>query len=105
MKESNSGDDQPRLAARQAQQPQPAARDEIGGWSEQATPNASAENNESLTAETPSPLAVKDNDPKSPLDEARFTAGVVKLYEAVLKEPIPEEMLRLISQIGKQERQ
>ncbi len=37
-------------------------------------------------------------------DEARFTAGVVKLYEALLKEPIPEEMLRLVDQLGKQER-
>ncbi|SRR5258706_11804223 len=105
MKESNTGEDQPRLAAQQAQQPQRAAGGEIGGWSEQATPSASAENNETLTAETASPLAVQDNDSKAPLDEARFTAGVVKLYEAVLKEPIPEEMLRLISQIGKQERQ
>jgi hypothetical protein len=39
------------------------------------------------------------------LDEARFTAGVVKLYEALLKEPIPQEMLRLVGQLDKQERE
>ena len=39
------------------------------------------------------------------LDEARFTAGVVKLYEALLKEPIPQEMLRLVGQLHKQERE
>src|SRR5262249_23751035 len=38
------------------------------------------------------------------LDHARFTAGVVHLYEAVLSEPIPEKMLRLIEEIGNQER-
>ncbi|MGO9459258.1 MAG: hypothetical protein ACLP1W_03880 [Rhodomicrobium sp.] len=37
-------------------------------------------------------------------DEARFTAGIVRFYEAVLKEPIPEKMLRLIDEIAKQER-
>ena len=38
------------------------------------------------------------------LDHARFAAGVISLYEAVLSEPIPERMLRLIEEIGKQER-
>jgi hypothetical protein len=38
------------------------------------------------------------------LDNARFTAGVVGLYEAILSEPIPDKMLRLIEEIGKQER-
>jgi hypothetical protein len=38
------------------------------------------------------------------LDEARFTAGIVQLYETVLKEPIPEKMLRLIAEIAKRER-
>ncbi|MBT3072110.1 hypothetical protein KKP04_14740 [Rhodomicrobium sp. Az07] len=37
-------------------------------------------------------------------DEARFAAGVVKLYEKLLAEPIPEEMLALINKIEKQER-
>jgi hypothetical protein len=38
------------------------------------------------------------------LDHARFTAGIISLYEAVLNEPIPENMFRLIEEIGKQER-
>ena len=38
------------------------------------------------------------------LDHARFTAGIIGLYEAVLSEPIPEKMLRLIEEIGKRER-
>ncbi|MFT4078349.1 hypothetical protein [Rhodomicrobium sp.] len=37
-------------------------------------------------------------------DEARFAAGVVKLYEKLLAEPIPDEMLALINKIEKQER-
>jgi len=40
-------------------------------------------------------------------DEARFTAGIGRVhefYEAVLKEPIPEKMLRLIGEIAKRER-
>jgi len=43
-------------------------------------------------------------DPSLVLDNARFTAGVVKLYEALLREPVPEEMLRLVKEIGEQER-
>lgn len=38
---------------------------------------------------------------RKPFDPARFSAGVVKLYEAVLKEPIPEEMMRLIAELDK----
>jgi hypothetical protein len=38
------------------------------------------------------------------LDHARFTAGIIDLYEAVLSEPVPQRMLRLIEEIGKQER-
>ncbi len=37
-------------------------------------------------------------------DHARFTAGIVSLYAAVLKEPIPDQMLRLIEELGKLER-
>ncbi len=37
-------------------------------------------------------------------DHARFTAGIVSLYAAVLKEPIPDRMLRLIEELGKLER-
>lgn len=37
-------------------------------------------------------------------DDARFTAGVVRFYETILKEPIPEKMLRLIDELAKRER-
>jgi len=37
-------------------------------------------------------------------DEGRFTAGIVQLSEAILKEPIPADMLRLVDQLGKRER-
>jgi hypothetical protein len=37
------------------------------------------------------------------LDHARFKAGIIGLYEAVLSEPIPEKMLRLVEEIGQQE--
>ena len=42
--------------------------------------------------------------PGSTLDEARFTAGIVKFYEAVLNEPIPGNMLGLVEEIAKRER-
>ncbi len=41
--------------------------------------------------------------PDAALD-ARLTAGVVELYTALLKEPIPEEMLRLVEKLSKRER-
>lgn len=41
---------------------------------------------------------------KNGLDEARFTAGIVQFYEAVLKEPVPAKMLRLVEEIAKRER-
>jgi len=41
---------------------------------------------------------------KASLDEARFTAGIVQFYEAVLSEPVPGKMLRLIEEIVKRER-
>jgi hypothetical protein len=41
---------------------------------------------------------------KKGFDEARCTAGIVRFYEAILKEPIPEKMLRLIGEIAKRER-
>lgn len=37
-------------------------------------------------------------------DRARFSAGVVRFYEAVLKEPVPGKMLRLIEEIAMRER-
>jgi hypothetical protein len=78
-----------RLPAQQAQQPQPA----------------SASREESLPREkTLNPQDTGDCPPNPEIDDARFTAGVVKLYEALLKEPIPDRMLRLVEELSKQER-
>jgi hypothetical protein len=44
---------------------------------------------------------------KDGFDEARFTAGIgrfYEFYESILKEPVPEKMLRLIDEIAKRER-
>jgi hypothetical protein len=38
------------------------------------------------------------------LDHARFTAGIIGLYDAVLSEPTLEKMLCLIEEIRKQEK-
>ncbi|MGA7324404.1 MAG: hypothetical protein WBX25_07975 [Rhodomicrobium sp.] len=38
-----------------------------------------------------------------PLDDARFTAGVVDFYQHVLKEPFPESWLHLLDKMNKQE--
>jgi hypothetical protein len=78
-----------RLPAQQAHQPQ----------------LTSGSREENLTLEkTTSPQTTADCPQNPELDDARFTAGVVKLYEALLKEPIPEKMLRLVEELSKQER-
>jgi hypothetical protein len=38
---------------------------------------------------------------KVEFDEARFNAGVVKLYETIESEPIPDEMMALIIKLAK----
>jgi hypothetical protein len=43
--------------------------------------------------------------PKTGFDHARFAAGIVGLHGAVIREPIPEKMLRLIEDLSRQERQ
>ena len=43
--------------------------------------------------------------PSRPFDQARFTAGVVGSFRGILREPIPDNMLRLIDDIAKRERQ
>jgi len=86
MNQGDKNDGQTRVPAQQMQQPQPAAG-----------PADSAQ------APQMPPIPKKGAAPGPLFDDARFTAGVVKLYEALLKEPIPEEMLRLVDEIGKQE--
>lgn len=45
-----------------------------------------------------------EDNPGEGYDMGRFTAGIVRFYDAILKEPIPEKMLRLIGEIAKRER-
>jgi hypothetical protein len=115
MNERDRIEGEKRVPAQQAQQPQPskALNDHI-----QSPLKRTGSEKPDIISE----LAVKDQlvspgesagdepqkaDPAAggAVDEARFTAGVVKLYEALLKEPIPQEMLRLVDQLGKQERE
>ncbi len=84
----------------QAQQPQPvqdAQNEELGG------PAASLSGLLDGKKEKPEEQAASRRAPE--LNQARFNAGVVRFYEAILKEPIPEKMLRLIAELGKRERQ
>ncbi len=111
MEERNKRDGQGPLPAQQAQQPQPTT---VLNDHQIQSPQMNSISDVSERSGKDR-LANSDNgdggDPKSDgqdggaaLDDARFTAGVVKLYEALLKEPVPAEMLRLIDQLGKQER-
>jgi hypothetical protein len=52
----------------------------------------------------PGKCAAASTRAKTGLDDARFSAGIVEFYEAVLKEPVPEKMLRLVGEIAKRER-
>jgi hypothetical protein len=112
MNERNKGEEERRAPAQQAQQPQPS---EVLNDQFQSA-RLLSENMDKITEKAgkdqlphPGGSAGGEANNMSPIadaafDEGRFTAGVVKLYEALLKEPIPEDMLRLVDQLGKQER-
>jgi len=100
MHECDDGDDKASHPTKQTQQPQPTLGAEDKGWGARADslPHTLLEGNEPKVLE-----GHPGEDIPGP-DEARFTAGIVRFYEAVLKEPIPEKMLRLIDEIAKRER-
>jgi hypothetical protein len=111
MNERNKGEGERRAPAQQAQQPQPSKV-----LNDQVQPaRLLSKNTDKITEKAgkdqpPHPGGGGGGEAKnmSPIADAafdggRFTAGVVKLYEALLKEPIPEDMLRLVDQLGKQE--
>ena len=112
MNERNKGEGERRAPAQQAQQPQPSKvlNDQF------QSARLLSENTDKITemagkTQPPQPGGGAGGEAKNmgpiadaAFDEGRFTAGVVKLYEALLKEPIPEDMLRLVDQLGKQER-
>jgi hypothetical protein len=91
MNENETSEQETRLPAQQTQQPQPASNP---GGKELALQEAARDSDRQ-------PVEAGSN---AAPDDARFSAGVVKLYEALLKEPIPEEMLRLVEELSKQER-
>ena len=115
MNERDRSEGETRVPAQQAQQPQPSKPlndhiqsplkpagsekpdiiSEMAGKDQLVNPRESAGGEQQKA----------DSAAGGALDEARFTAGVVKLYEALLKEPIPQEMLRLVGQLDRQERE
>jgi len=100
MNECDEGKDKAPLPAQQTQQPQPVFETESEGL---AARRGSLSGN-LLDGSTAKERESEDDAHTPGVDEARFTAGIVRFYEAVLKEPIPEKMLRLIDEIAKQER-
>ncbi len=99
MHECDESEDKPAVPAQQQQQPQPvqAARDE--GLAARAGSLAKGV----LDRGERTPEGNEASAGRQPFDEARFNAGIVRFYEAVLKEPIPEKMLRLVSEIANRE--
>ena len=86
--------------------------DEVPSQTQQPQPAAGAEEARAACA---GPFAIGLGQPIGPdtggtaeqapaFDRARFSAGVVRFYEAVLKEPVPGKMLRLIEEIAMRER-
>lgn len=111
MDENDTGAEGRRAPAQQAHQPQPSALANAHAHSpfqRIAPENTQVLMSKNAGAGRPAQSENAGGEPKDEteprVDGARFAAGVVKLYEAVLKEPIPEDMLRLIDQLGKQER-
>ncbi len=106
MNESDMSEGKTRVPAHQAQQPQPAAslKDQTQKLQIRAASENPGKNRASGLGSGQSAPKSGDGSSNHAIDDARFAAGVVKLYEALLKEPIPEEMLRLVNEIGKQER-
>jgi hypothetical protein len=93
MKEGDKGEEKPRLPA---QQPQP-----VHGGGDKGLP--SPKGLELMINERA--LESSDAEDKGIVfDHARLENGLGDFYAAVLKEPIPEKMLRLIEQLAKQER-
>jgi hypothetical protein len=100
MTECGEGEKKTPLSAQQTEQPQPAKAKDNEGWPARVGSLAGGIF-EDRSQKRPDGDASSQ---ASNLDYARFTAGVVRLYEALLKEPIPEKMLRLMEKIAEQER-
>ncbi len=99
MNESEEGTDKSRVPAQQTHQTQLVQSVENEGQAVQA-----GSSREEIDSAKKTGLPETLIEEVSAFDNARFTAGVVSFYEALLKEPVPEKMLRLIDEIAKQER-
>ncbi len=94
------GEDEALLPVQQTQQRQPVQGEREDWWVARAGSLLKAV----LDVRKSKPRKSAAAGPGPDLDKARFTAGVVRFYEAVLKEPIPDKMLHLVDEIEKQER-
>jgi len=101
MGECDENEDKVVLPAQQLQQPQPAQNAKHEGLAARvgSLPPEALNNGAKNPGEGAASARTKG------FDQARFTAGIVRFYEAVLKEPIPEKMLRLVQELAKRERQ
>jgi hypothetical protein len=100
MNECNEGEERKTLPAQQTEQPQPAKAIQNEGWPARIGSLAGGIFEGEDKKRPDGGSSSQGSDP----DSARFTAGVVRLYEAILKEPIPGKMLRLVEKIAEQER-
>jgi hypothetical protein len=100
MDERDESEDKVVLPAQQQHQPQAARAAKDEGLAACAAPVAGG-----LLGGEKAPGGSEPNEDRRPFDQARFNAGMVRFYEAVLKEPIPEKMLRLVDEIAKRERE
>ncbi|MGO9544026.1 MAG: hypothetical protein ACLPPF_04440 [Rhodomicrobium sp.] len=100
MIECDEGEDKKPRPIQQTQQPQPVEGTQDESWAARA---GSLSHGILSGAEKGARDTARDEAVPA-LDRARFTAGVVRFYEAILKEPIPEKMLRLIDELEKRER-
>lgn len=101
MHECDESEDGVVSPAQQQQQPQPAHAAEDEGLAARAGSLARGV----LDGGERAPGGNEPNARRECFDQARFNAGMVRFYEAVLKEPIPEKMLRLVNEIAMRERE
>jgi hypothetical protein len=97
MDENDSANDGSRLPPLQAQQPQLAAASNTKA-AESAAHEIWGQAREREAAQ------VKEGAADGMFDDARATAGLVGLYQELLKAPIPEDMLRLVRELETKER-
>ncbi len=99
MDDSLEGKEKSRLPAQQAHQPQPVLNVEEEGW-----PVQNNETSKKVNSVKKLGSAEPHNGEAPAVDDARFTAGIVRFYETLLNEPVPGKMLKLVEELAKRER-